>query len=157
MYRQILGDVSKSEVKEVNQVFGGWYYFTKMRSQPAGIYAWHSLIAPMWGFCAGYSAFALLVKKYSIVWIWTPFVPLWFLIYWNHLRQPTQELENSYRYLIAKRAATSTFDRSKTQVMNKLNEYPNELQSLRSYLLKNNQTLYDLEADVYSRLNQGSL
>ena len=136
---------------------GGWYHFTKMKSQPAGIYGWYYLIAPLWAFGAGYSAFALFVKKYSIVWTFTPFIPLWFLLYWNHIRQPTQELENAYRYIIAKRAATAIHDRSRAQVMGKLNEYPTELESLKSYLLKNNKTLYDLEADVYSRLNQGSL
>uniref|UniRef100_A0A7S3JNK8 Uncharacterized protein n=1 Tax=Euplotes harpa TaxID=151035 RepID=A0A7S3JNK8_9SPIT len=121
------------------------------------MFGWNYCLALFWGYGAGCAAVALLVKKYSIVWMVTPFVPCWLFLLYNYARQPEQDLENAYRYLIAKRAATSLFERNRSKVLETLSQYPNEKEQLAKYLKNNNLTLYDLEAEVYSKLNSGSL
>ena len=157
VYRQILGDISKQEVHEVNQVLGMRYYFTKSRSQPATMFAWDLALSLFWGFGASYAMYGLFIKRYSIVWLIGPFVPLWVMLYYNYQRQPEQELENGYKYIIAKRAATAEYQKHVGKVEASLNNYPKQKDELKKYLEHNNKTLYDLEAELYGQVSSGSL
>ena len=156
-YRQILGDISKQEVKELNKVMGGRYYFTKSRSQPAHVFAWDKGVTLFWALGAAFATYGTFVKRYSIIWLAMPFAPCWVFIAHNWARQPYQDIENAYRYTIQKRAATVEYDKNRAKVEGAIGAFPAEKEQLKKYLVNNNQTLYDLEADVYERMNKGTL
>ena len=112
-YRQLLGDISKQEIKDINTVFGGsnGLVFTKGVKDPALIYAWNTIpLAIYWGLGAGIAVYALGVKRYNILWTVAPFAPLWALMFYQYVRQPSQTIENAYKYLLAKRAATCEYE-----------------------------------------------
>lgn len=103
----MLGDISKEEVAELNRVFHDGYFFTKSPKEPARIFAWRwlemgSLTAAGWGI----ALYALMIKRYNILWIVAPFIPFYSFAFYNWARQPNQEITNCYRYILAKRAAT---------------------------------------------------
>jgi hypothetical protein len=82
-------------------------YFVKGYKDPASIVAWRvAPLAAFWVLGAGIAGYAKFVKGYNILWFVAPFLPMWALIYHNYARQPTQTIENAYKYLLAKRAAT---------------------------------------------------
>ena len=157
VYRQILGDISRSEVKDVNATLGGKYFFTKSRAQPATMFAWDKNISLLWGFSAFYAFYGKFVRGYSIVWLIGPFVPTWLYLLYNYQQQPQQELENAYKYIIAKRAATSEFEKNKGKVQASFNEFPKQKGELANYLKKKNMTLYELEAELYTQVSEGNL
>ena len=108
--RQLLGDISKQEVAELNNVIGKPHgiYFQKSFKEPAAVNGWNSIqLAGLWALGTGIAAYALLVRKYNILWVAAPYAPLWTYIFYNYSRQPTQHIENAYSYLLAKRAATA--------------------------------------------------
>ena len=120
VYRQLLGDVSKDEVVEVNRVFGKetGLRFTKGWKEPASILGWHTVpITMMFLLGVGISSYALMVKKYNILWLVGPFVPLDIYLFGNWARQPTQEVENAYKYLLAKRAGTCEYEKNHKRFM----------------------------------------
>lgn len=113
--RQLLGDISHQEVHELNSVFGTRYglFFTKGVKEPASIVAWRVMpFAALWGFGAGVAAYGKFVKGYNILWLAAGFAPFWTYAVYNYFRQPTQNVENCYRYLLAKRAATCELDQN---------------------------------------------
>lgn len=107
--RQLLGDISKDEVKELNAVHGsanGTYYVKSMK-EPAGILAWNVYpLALLWATGASIAGYARFIKGYNNLWLVAGFIPMWAYIFYNFARQPTVEIDNCYRYLLAKRAAT---------------------------------------------------
>ena len=113
VYRQLLGDISQKEVKEVNKVFQArtGFQFTKGYKEPAQLFAWRYLqiyaLTLFGGALAGYAKF---VKGYNILWFAGSFAPLATYLLYNWARQPNQELENCYKYLLAKRAATCEWE-----------------------------------------------
>lgn len=107
--RQLLGDISHDEVAELNSVHGSangsWY--VKSMKEPAGIIAWNVYpLALLWVVGAGTAGYARFIRGYNNLWFVAGFVPMWGYIFYNWARQPTQEIDNCYRYLLAKRAAT---------------------------------------------------
>ena len=157
VYRQILGDISKHDVKDVNQVLGGKYHYTKSWTQPATMFAWDRNIAAFWLFSASYAVFGKFVKGYSIIWLAFPFIPTWIYMLYNYQHQPHQDLENAYRYIIHKRAATTEFEKNKSKIESEFNKYTKEKEQLATYLNKNNWTLYDFEAELYNQVIKGEL
>lgn len=107
--RQLLGDISKDEVRELNRALGtsnGSFYY-KSNKEPAGILAWHIYpILALWVAGAGIAGYGRLIKGYNNLWFIGGYVPLWTYLFYNYARQPTIEIDNAYRYLLAKRAAT---------------------------------------------------
>jgi len=64
-------------------------YFTKGYKEPASIIGWYyQPLAALWGLGAGISAYALGVKRYNVLWLVAPFVPLWITLFYNYVRQP---------------------------------------------------------------------
>ena len=155
--RQTLGDITKQEVKEINEVFGGKRYFAKSWANPATLYSFDWTLSAFWGFSAFYALYGKFIKGYSIVWLVMPFAPCWMAMLWNHKQQPHQELENAYNYLIHKRAATAEFQLNKSKVENAFGKYAKQREELKNHLKKKDMTLYDLEAQVYAKMNSGSL
>ena len=74
-----------------------------------------------------------------------PFLPLATQWLYNWARPPVQKIENSYKYLLEKRAATCEMEKN----AKKFNELPvaksKEFQSLQALLKKQDITLYQLE------------
>ena len=157
MYKQILGDISKQEVKEVNSVLGSRYYFTKCKSQPASMYAWDTYLAATWGLGAACAFFGFFVKKYSILWLALPFAPCWVHIAYNYRHQPLQDLENGYRYTIQKRAASVQYEKNRSKVDSAFSKFAKQKDDLKNYLTEHGMTLYDLEADVYDKISNGTM
>lgn len=111
-----MGDVSKEEIEELNRVFGKskGVMYTKSPKEPATILAWNTLpLFAYWGLGAGIAGYALAVKGYNILWTVGPFVPLWVYIIYQWTRQPKQDIENCYKYLLTKRAATCELEKNK--------------------------------------------
>ena len=114
--RQLLGEITKQEIKELNCVFGckTETYFTRSSAHPAQINGWNYIPFGIWFiFGVGMCGYAKFVKHYNHCWYIAPFVPL--VAYWalNWSRQPNQEVENCYKYLLAKRAATCELENYK--------------------------------------------
>ena len=151
-----MGEITKEEMKEINNVVGWRYFYTRSRAQPAHIFGWDKGMLLAWAFGAGYAGFAKFIKGYSIVWLIGPFVPLWTYLLYNWARQPTQEIENAYRFLINKRAATAAFEKNNQRFKEAVADYSDEINQLKHHLTKKNQTLYDLEAEVYSKMHDGT-
>lgn len=108
-YRQLLGDISKQEVAELNRVFGTKQntFFTKGWKEPASLFGWRYIqMGALWALGTGISLHGFFIKKYNILWLAAGYFPLWCYMFYNWARQPTQEIENAYRYLLEKRAAT---------------------------------------------------
>ena len=158
VYRQILGDVSKKDVKDVNNTLGSRYHFTKSKSQPATMFAWDKTgLSAFWSFGAFYALYGKFVKGYSIVWFIGPFVPTWIYMLYNYQNQPQQELENAYKYIITKRAATAEYQNNKSKIDASLGKFPKQRDELKKHLEEKNITLYEFEAELYDRVSRGSL
>ena len=85
--RQLLGDISKEEVSELNKVMGGQYYYTKSSTEPAKIFAWRWLgMAAFTGLGFALAGYARFVRGYNILWFIAPFTPLWSYCFYNWAR-----------------------------------------------------------------------
>lgn len=159
VYKQLLGDISQSEVWELTQNLGlkqGSFYY-KSRKEPATITAWKIIpFGALWTLGAVGAVYAKFIRGYNILWFVAPFVPLW--TYWLYAwaRQPTQELENGYKYLLAKRAATCELEKNRKR----FNELPfaksKELHDLQAALRNRDITIYQLEGEIIDGVNAGS-
>jgi hypothetical protein len=69
--RQQLGDISKSEVKELNRVFGNRHYlFTKTRGTPAHITAYNTLpLLTLLGAGSAFGLYGKFVKGFNVLWL----------------------------------------------------------------------------------------
>ena len=107
--RQLLGDISKAEVKELNTVLGcpNGIYYVKGNKEPASLIGWNIYpLAALYGVSVSIAVYARFIRGYNNLWLAGGFVPFWTYALYNYARQPTQGIENSYNYLLAKRAAT---------------------------------------------------
>ena len=87
--QQLLGDISKQEVAELNNVFGysEGVYFHKGVKEPAYLLGWNFVqLGSLWVVGTGIAAYAKLVKRYNILWIAAPYAPLWIYIFYNYAR-----------------------------------------------------------------------
>lgn len=112
-YRQLLGDISRDEVAEINDLMGGkqGLFFLKGIKEPASLIAFKWLpLSIYWGLGAGIAVYAKFIRGYNMLWLFAPFVPLWCMIFQQYVRQPNQEIENAYKYLLAKRAGTCAYE-----------------------------------------------
>ena len=110
--RRQLGEITHEEVSEVNRVLGGnpltGYLFTRSSSEPALLEAWHKFefmfFVGAGAALAGYGRFA---RGYNNLWLLAAALPVatWSMV--QRGRQPVTLVDNAYRYLIAKRAATA--------------------------------------------------
>ena len=116
-YRQQLGEISQAEVAEVNQALGGRYSFSRARDEPAKLYAYDSAMLGVY-FLAGATigAYGFFVKRYNMLWIPAGFAPFTTALVMNHLRQPVEEMQNAYRYLLEKRAASCVYEKTGRQL-----------------------------------------
>jgi len=107
--RQLLGEISSDEVAELNGTLGAkngtWY--VRGNKEPAVLWGWKIYpILALWGISTGIALYARFLRGYSNVWLIGGYIPLWSYLFYGAARQPTQEIQNCYNYLLAKRAAT---------------------------------------------------
>ena len=120
VYRQLLGDISTQEVKEVNSVFGSstGYLYTKCPVQSAHLMTWSKTpLALLWVFGASTACYTKFVRGYNILWFVAPFLPLWGMLLYDVARPPKQEIENALKYILAKRAATCELERNQGRLL----------------------------------------
>ena len=158
--RRQLGEITPGEVSEVNRVFGGnlitGYQFTRASNEPALLKAWHKgEILAMTGASFGMAGYGRFVRGYNNLWLLAAVLPIATLSLVQGARQPTMMIDNAYRYLIAKRAATAEFEANSARLMD--NEWAKsaEFANLSSSLSSSGQTLYDLEARLVQQIESG--
>ena len=72
-------------------------------------------MAGLWALGTVVAGYAKFVKRYNILWFVAPYVPLWAYLFYNWGRQPTQEIENSYNFVLAKRSATAALEANRSR------------------------------------------
>ena len=119
--RQQLGEITSQEVSEVNRVLGGnpitGYFMTLSTKEPSLLKAWNLGEGLLWAGVGGaFGAYGRFVRGYNNLWLIAAGLPVlgWTLIQ-SH-RQPTTHINNAYRYLIAKRAATAEFEANQARL-----------------------------------------
>lgn len=143
--RQQLGDISHNEIGELNRVLGGsMTHFTK-GSQPAQVNAWDkpsNIMMLVGGFAFAVYGLAMLRSNY----LWIGAAPLPFLINMqiNKSRQDEDALQNAYRYLLTKRAATAEFEQNRSVVP--------KSEPLHQVLSQTHCTLYELEQTIVAKI-----
>lgn len=100
--------------------------------------------------------YARFIRGYNNLWLVGGFFPLAGYLFYNSARQPDQEVQNCYKYLLAKRAATCELQ-SNAKKFNE-NEFvqSDQFKQLRQALEARNVTLYQLEAELIGKINGGS-
>ena len=86
VYRQLLGDISKDEVSELNKVHGSKQgsYYTKGWKEPASILAWKKVpLGIYWALGAGIAVYAKFVRGYNMLWFVAPFAPMWMYLFYQ--------------------------------------------------------------------------
>lgn len=115
--RQQLGEISKAEVREVNKVQGGATRFTLARSEPALLHGWNSFQAAVFlGVGTAFGVYGKFARGYNILWLPASIVPVSVYLAFSYARQPTQRIENAYRYILAKRIATAEFEANQARI-----------------------------------------
>jgi len=144
--RQQLGDITKAEVSSVNHTIGkeGSYYFRKARGEPAKIVAYRKNILWVAGGGVLGTAYTMIYHQKGFVWWIAPFLPLVFYVLYNRIRQPTENLANSYRFILAKRVATAQMAEHEKE-FNLLKRNNPKLHELSEYLKNEKKTVYELE------------
>lgn len=103
--RQQLGQISGTEISELNFVFGGQYGISLKRD--GQLFATNKpVLAGVFASCSALAVYAKFVKGYSIIWLVGSYSPFFATLCYNKVRQPSQLINNCYNYLITKRAAT---------------------------------------------------
>jgi hypothetical protein len=104
-----LGEISADEVSELNSVLGSpnGTIFCRGNKEPASLWGWKIYpIVALWGISTGIALYARFIRGYNNLWLINGYVPLWSYIFYGACRQPNQEIQNAYNYLLAKRAGT---------------------------------------------------
>ena len=157
--RQLLGDISHQEVRELNKVIGsqnGSIYFKSVK-EPAGIIQWSIYpLALLWAVSVGVAFYGRFIRGYNNLWLVGPFAPVWTYAFYNYVRQPATEVDNCYRYLLAKRQATCELEANSKKFSQNAFAKSEQYRLLRNALEQKNITLYQLEAELVDKINSGS-
>ena len=155
--RRQLGEITSQEVSEVNRVLGGSYIFTRSRSEPAKLSAWNTVEAL--GFAGAGGALGLFgrfARGHNNLWLFASALPFCSYLLVQSSRQPTTLVDNAYRYLIAKRAATAEYEANQAKILSNEWAQSAEYGALSGALSAQGKTLYDLEAQLVSQIESGS-
>jgi hypothetical protein len=158
--RQLLGEISSDEISELNSIVGSpnGTFFLGSNKEPASLWGWKIYpLLGLWAVCSGIAVYTRFIKGYNNLWLIAGYVPMWSYLIYGAARQPNQEIQNAYNYLLAKRAATCELQ-ANTKKFNQ-NEFTKSEQykSLRQALEARNITLYQLEAELVEKVNAGTI
>ena len=84
---------------------------------------------------------------YNWLWIGAAILPFGFGLLVNKSRQDSDAIQNAYRYLLAKRAASCEFESNARTV--------NKCENLSKLLGNSGETLYELEQKMVDQIAQG--
>ena len=87
--RQLLGEISAEEVKELNSVFGSknGSHYTLGSKEPATILAWKQYpLLFSWLLSVGICGYGRFVRGYNNLWLIGGFLPCWTYILYNYAR-----------------------------------------------------------------------
>jgi hypothetical protein len=121
------------------------------RSEPAKVLAFDT--KPLFAMLLAGNAYGMwgfFVKRYNALWLAAAFAPFLAATCVAWCRQPTDQIQNYYRYLLAKRAATCEHEKN-AQRMADL-----DFGKLKSVMESQNKTLYDIEQSLVERISNGS-
>ena len=150
--RQKLGEISYSEVWELNRVFGLKNIILPSRNEPARVVAFPTMPLLFW-FVAGkaFGFWGYGVKKYNILWFFPgSIMPFAMAALMSWVNQPQQDIQNYYRYLLAKRAASCEYEKN-AKHMSSL-----DLGVIKPFMESKGQTLYDVEASLVEKISNGN-
>ena len=104
--QQKLGEISGSELAELNQRFSGYSHTLCGKK----IYTYNSaLLGLSFAGCGGLAGYAKFVRGQNVLWLVGSFIPFVGMMVYNHVKQPAQHITNCYAYLLEKRTATVEF------------------------------------------------
>jgi len=144
--RQQLGEISHDELNEVNRVMGSTSVrFTKSANLPAKLIAEDVLTTSLF-FVAGMSFFLYgrFALKSNMLWLLAAPAPALVYAKLSGSREDTDLLQNAYRYLLTKRAATAEFEQNQASVPRN--------EKLADALSQTNCTLYEMEQQLVAKI-----
>lgn len=157
--RQLLGEISSQEVNELNATLGqrNGSFYTLSKKDPATLHAWKLYpILAFAGISGGLAGYARFIKGYNNLWLVGGFFPLAGYLFYNYARQPDQELQNCYKYLQAKRAATCELQSNALKFSQNEFVQSEQYSQLRAALEARNITIYQLEGELVNTINAGN-
>lgn len=90
---------------------GGSTFFTKGWNEPAKLIGWDTpVIAFLAGVGGAFGLYGKFVKSGNWLWLGAAAIPLFAGLAVNKSRQDSEKLQNCYRYLLAKRAASCEYE-----------------------------------------------
>lgn len=114
-------------------------------------------ILALWGLSTGIAVYGRFLRGYNNLWLIAGYVPLWTYLLYGACRQPTQEIQNAYNYLLAKRAATCELQANTKRFKQNDFTHSDQYRTLRQALESRNITLYQLEAELVEKINSGAI
>lgn len=155
-----MGEISADEVAELNSVLGRkngtWY--VRGNKEPASLWGWKIYpILALWGITTGIALYARFIRGYNNLWLIGGYVPLWAYLFYGVARQPTQEIQNCYNFLLAKRAATCELQSNSNRFNQNAFAQTDQYRALRQALEARNISLYQLEAELVDKINSGTI
>jgi len=150
--RQQLGEITKSEVTAVNKAFGKACPYTfKKAKEPARITARRKNTYLVALLSAGGLGYTMIYHRKGRLWWIAPFIPFILYTIYNRVRQPLESTANAYRFILAKRIATAQMAEHEKEMTDTIKKYP-KLAKVKSYLLNEKKTLYELEQDMVNSI-----
>lgn len=125
--------------------------------EPASVIAWN--VAPLGGLyvaAVSIALYARFIRGYNNLWLVAGFAPFWTYVLYNYYRQPNQAVQNSYQYLLARRAATCELQANSKKFNEQEFAQSEQFRKIRAALETRNITLYELEAEIVDKINAGS-
>ena len=151
--RQKLGEISCDEVWELNRVFGmSNHIILRKWNEPASVLAFPTKPLLFW-FAAGKALgfWGYFAKRYNILWFFPgSIMPFAMAALMSWMNQPQQQIQNYYRYLLTKRAATCEYEKNSKQLSSV------DLGEIKDLMMRKEKTLYDVEASIVDRICKGS-
>mmetsp|Transcript_14354 Transcript_14354/g.24436 ORF Transcript_14354/g.24436 Transcript_14354/m.24436 type:complete len:122 (-) Transcript_14354:139-504(-) len=113
----MLGTISKAELSEAEQMNPSVYSLGLSSSVKTPVYAWNiPALLLSCGAGAAYCGFALVVKRYSMIWAPAALLPFAGTLLFNHKQQPRQHILSVLDYILQKRLATVEMESFKAQL-----------------------------------------
>ena len=154
--RQQLGEISHQEVKELNRLSQDGVTFSRSRKEPALLIGWNMrsfYLYTLLGFSVAlYGRFA---KGYNNLWLIAGVLPGSTSMITTYYRQPSQSIDNAYRYLLEKRSVSAQGELLTHCFNSAFEGNKKEVEALGKALSRRGLTLYDAEAELVTRIVEG--
>ena len=154
----MLGEISSSELAEVNSMFGGLgsVTFFMNKKEPAHLTAIPTMgTAFFFGIGGAMGVYGKFIRGNSFLWLGAALLPGTMYYLTAMAKQPNTELCSAYRYLLAKRAATCEMEANASAVAQSDFAQSKEYEAMSQELASSGRTLYDMEADLVNAISSG--